>query len=468
MCHQDRKDRPKAQGLKVQRQDFEEGSIEWQILELLEDLAPGRLLVGSWSAWGNCSQERVKPFVQQDGGDIEFVRFDHGDGSLYLRMVGSCSGCAQSHATLQEGVKKLMDHYLPEVKQIVGLNDETGDDGMCESTGPRQLGLEGQDDPKQSGALLAQLKASVERLDPIALSKKYTECLTQALRASVGGRSCPICRAALKSIEGIRLLRVYSSDTENLEFPIPRPYRYDGVRERRRFSVPEASVRREMRRFALHWRIHNKVASHFNPRAAACEAAYEKLLSCSPQSNDFDAARRLDSGREGFRMFDRSSDSVPLCICITFPLRVGMANASRKRPLEEDGMSEEIQKMIANQIEASLSGRNKYIILAHPSMDHIKKNLMELDPLSYTEVKVDWREFESGMPNIFIEEVHKLLPAHVLLLLNMRRKEILLDQLSLLYAIPRYGCRSLTVLLPFFPTGTMEFQTWMCMPLTKS
>jgi len=92
----------------VDPQDYEEGSIEWQILELLE--------------------ERVKPFVQQDGGDIEFVRFDHKDGSLYLRMVGSCSGCAQSHATLQEGVKKLMDHYLPEVKQIVGLNDELDED----------------------------------------------------------------------------------------------------------------------------------------------------------------------------------------------------------------------------------------------------------------------------------------------------------------------------------------------------
>jgi len=38
----------------------------------------------------------------------------------------------------------------------------------------------------------------------------------------------------------------------------------------------------------------------------------------------------------------------------------------------------------------------------------------------------------------------------------MRQKEILLDELSLLYAIPRYGCRSLTVLMPFFPTGTME------------
>mmetsp|Transcript_22024 Transcript_22024/g.41483 ORF Transcript_22024/g.41483 Transcript_22024/m.41483 type:complete len:223 (-) Transcript_22024:46-714(-) len=89
-------------------QAFEEGSLEAQILELLE--------------------ERVKPFVQQDGGDIEFVRFDHADGTLYLKMVGSCSGCSQSHATLQEGVRNLMDHYIPDVKQIVGLNDDMDED----------------------------------------------------------------------------------------------------------------------------------------------------------------------------------------------------------------------------------------------------------------------------------------------------------------------------------------------------
>eukprot|EP00930_Biecheleria_cincta_P054829 TRINITY_DN41222_c0_g1_i1.p1 TRINITY_DN41222_c0_g1~~TRINITY_DN41222_c0_g1_i1.p1 ORF type:complete len:222 (-),score=61.11 TRINITY_DN41222_c0_g1_i1:76-741(-) len=89
-------------------QDFEEGSLEARILELLE--------------------ERVKPFVQQDGGDLEFERFDYSDSTLYLRMKGSCSGCAQSHATLQEGVKNLMDHYIPEVKQIVGLSDELEED----------------------------------------------------------------------------------------------------------------------------------------------------------------------------------------------------------------------------------------------------------------------------------------------------------------------------------------------------
>lgn len=83
-------------------QTFEEGTLEARIMEILE--------------------ERVKPYVQQDGGDVEFDRFEN--GVLYLMMRGSCSGCSQSHATLQDGVKNLMDYYVPEVKEIVGLNEE--------------------------------------------------------------------------------------------------------------------------------------------------------------------------------------------------------------------------------------------------------------------------------------------------------------------------------------------------------
>lgn len=50
---------------------------------------------------------------------------------------------------------------------------DSGDDGMRESGCPRHLGLEGQDDPSKTiWRSLAQLKASVESLDPIALSKK--------------------------------------------------------------------------------------------------------------------------------------------------------------------------------------------------------------------------------------------------------------------------------------------------------
>lgn len=82
----------------------EPGSLEEQILELLE--------------------ERVRPFVQQDGGDVEFENFDRVDGTLYLRMHGACSGCPKSNVTLQMGIKNLMQHYIPEVKDVLEAEDE--------------------------------------------------------------------------------------------------------------------------------------------------------------------------------------------------------------------------------------------------------------------------------------------------------------------------------------------------------
>eukprot|EP00929_Paragymnodinium_shiwhaense_P103004 TRINITY_DN66277_c0_g1_i1.p1 TRINITY_DN66277_c0_g1~~TRINITY_DN66277_c0_g1_i1.p1 ORF type:complete len:239 (-),score=49.49 TRINITY_DN66277_c0_g1_i1:152-868(-) len=84
--------------------EYEEGSIEQRIVELLE--------------------ERVRPFVQQDGGDIEFDRFDGADGTLYVKMHGACSGCPKSSETLQSGIKNLMEHYIPEVQAIANVEDE--------------------------------------------------------------------------------------------------------------------------------------------------------------------------------------------------------------------------------------------------------------------------------------------------------------------------------------------------------
>ena len=63
-------------------------------------------------------ETRVRPAVAQDGGDIEFDRFDLESGTLYLHMRGACSGCPSSSATLRQGVESLMKHYVPEVKSI--------------------------------------------------------------------------------------------------------------------------------------------------------------------------------------------------------------------------------------------------------------------------------------------------------------------------------------------------------------
>ena len=60
--------------------------------------------------------ERVRPMVAMDGGDIVFNRFE--DGIVYLEMQGACSGCPSSTATLKSGVENMLKYYIPEVIEV--------------------------------------------------------------------------------------------------------------------------------------------------------------------------------------------------------------------------------------------------------------------------------------------------------------------------------------------------------------
>lgn len=62
--------------------------------------------------------DRIRPAVAQDGGDIVFSRFDAETGVVYLHMRGACSGCPSSAATLKSGVENLLRHYVPEVSRV--------------------------------------------------------------------------------------------------------------------------------------------------------------------------------------------------------------------------------------------------------------------------------------------------------------------------------------------------------------
>ncbi|KAB0682857.1 NifU family protein [Aureimonas leprariae] len=61
-------------------------------------------------------ETRVRPAVAQDGGDITFRGFR--DGTVYLNMRGSCSGCPSSTATLKHGIQNLLRHFVPEVEAV--------------------------------------------------------------------------------------------------------------------------------------------------------------------------------------------------------------------------------------------------------------------------------------------------------------------------------------------------------------
>lgn len=63
-------------------------------------------------------ETRIRPAVQEDGGDIFFVAFDEATGVVKLRMAGSCVGCPSSTATLRNGVENMLAHYIPEVRGV--------------------------------------------------------------------------------------------------------------------------------------------------------------------------------------------------------------------------------------------------------------------------------------------------------------------------------------------------------------
>ena len=69
-------------------------------------------------------EKKVAPSVAAHNGSIGFINFAVDTGVATLKLSGACSGCAMSKLTLQQGVERLLTHYVPEVKSIVGEDDE--------------------------------------------------------------------------------------------------------------------------------------------------------------------------------------------------------------------------------------------------------------------------------------------------------------------------------------------------------
>lgn len=60
--------------------------------------------------------EKIRPFINRDGGDIEFVDFI--DGIVYVKMLGACDGCSLIDNTLSEGIEIIL---MDEVPGVLGV-----------------------------------------------------------------------------------------------------------------------------------------------------------------------------------------------------------------------------------------------------------------------------------------------------------------------------------------------------------
>ncbi len=62
-------------------------------------------------------EQEIRPAVQSDGGDVEFIDFK--DGVVTIKMHGACVGCAMSFYTLKLGIENRLQQIFPEIKEVV-------------------------------------------------------------------------------------------------------------------------------------------------------------------------------------------------------------------------------------------------------------------------------------------------------------------------------------------------------------
>jgi Fe-S cluster biogenesis protein NfuA len=62
--------------------------------------------------------ESIRPAIQADGGDVEFVKFDEERGLVQLRLLGACESCPISMRTLKEGIEKRMREQVAAVREV--------------------------------------------------------------------------------------------------------------------------------------------------------------------------------------------------------------------------------------------------------------------------------------------------------------------------------------------------------------
>lgn len=62
--------------------------------------------------------EKMRPQLQADGGDLEFVALRDG-GKVYVKLTGACGSCPIATMTLKQGVERILTETIPEVTEVI-------------------------------------------------------------------------------------------------------------------------------------------------------------------------------------------------------------------------------------------------------------------------------------------------------------------------------------------------------------
>lgn len=63
--------------------------------------------------------DKIRPFLINDGGNIEFVKYE--DNIVYIKMKGACSNCGMLEYTLKDGIESAIKEEVPEVIEVINI-----------------------------------------------------------------------------------------------------------------------------------------------------------------------------------------------------------------------------------------------------------------------------------------------------------------------------------------------------------
>ncbi len=63
--------------------------------------------------------DAIRPGLQMDGGDVEFVKIK--DNVVYVKLLGACGGCPMAQLTLKEGIERYLRQQIPEIKSVEAI-----------------------------------------------------------------------------------------------------------------------------------------------------------------------------------------------------------------------------------------------------------------------------------------------------------------------------------------------------------
>ena len=64
--------------------------------------------------------EKIRPFIVNDGGNLEFVKYEN--GTVYVKLLGACADCAMADVTLKDGIEEIIVNEIAEVEKVEKVN----------------------------------------------------------------------------------------------------------------------------------------------------------------------------------------------------------------------------------------------------------------------------------------------------------------------------------------------------------